>query len=151
MKTNYELRKDFSIFENENIAYLDNAATSQKPKCVLDALEKFYKKYNANPHRGAYNLSIKATEVLNKSRHRVAEFLNARFDEEIIFTKNATESLNLLAYSYGMDNIKSGDEIVLSIMEHHSMIVPFQKVAQAKNATLKYMYLNDDYQIDDKD
>lgn len=151
MKTNYELRKDFSIFESENIAYLDNAATSQKPKCVLEDIEKFYKKFNANPHRGAYGLSIKATEVLNKSRHKVAQFLNAKFDEEIIFTKNATESLNLLAYSFGMDNVKSGDEIVLSIMEHHSMIVPFQKVAQTKNAKLKYMYLDSDYQIDDKE
>ena len=151
MKTNYELRKDFPIFENQDVAYLDNAATSQKPQCVLDDLEKFYKKFNANPHRGAYSISIEATEVLNRSRHKVAEFLNAKYDEEIIFTKNATESLNLLAYSYGTQNVKKGDEIVLSIMEHHSMIVPFQRLAKAKNAELKYMYLDDDYQISDKE
>lgn len=151
MKTNYQIREDFTIFKNNDIAYLDSASTSQKPQCVLDSIKKFYEKFNANPHRGAYNLGIQATEVLNKSRHKVAEFLNAKYDEEIIFTKNATESLNLLAYCFGLDNICAGEEIVLSIMEHHSMIVPWQKVAKVKNAQLKYLYTNSDYQIDDSE
>ena len=98
-----DYKKDFPIFENRNISYLDSGATSQKPRIVLDAIDNFYKVNNANPHRGAYSLSIDATEVYENTRKKIAEFINARFPEEIIFSKNASESLNLVCYSYGLD------------------------------------------------
>ena len=142
---------DFSLLRNRKISYLDSGATTQKPNQVIEAVENFYKKNNANPHRGAYTLSIEATEAFESARSKVSTFINSRYPEEIIFTKNASESLNLLAYSYGLDNISSGDEIVLSIMEHHSNLVPWQKVAKTKGATLKYMYINDNYEISDEE
>ena len=151
MKSSLDIRKDFPIFNKEEIAYLDSGATSQKPKCVIDAVDDYYNTNNANAHRGAYNLSVKSTQIYEESRNKVAQFIGAQYPEETIFTKNATESLNLIAYSYGLENVNSGDEIVLSIMEHHSMIVPWQMVAKCKNAVLKYMYLNDDYKIDEKE
>lgn len=150
-KINYEIKKEFPIFDNNNFAYLDSGATSQKPKCVLDAMQNFYKTLNANAHRGTYSLSIKASNVIDQTRHKVAKLINAKFDEEIIFTKNATESLNLLAYSYGLTNLNNGDEVVLSIMEHHSMIVPFQQITKKTGSSLKYMYLDDNYQIADEE
>ena len=110
---------------------MDSGATTQKPIQVIKEVEKFYEKYNANPHRGAYTLSIEATELYENTRAKIANFINARYKEEIIFSKNATESLNLIAYSYGMDNLKKDDEVVLSIMEHHSNLVPWQKVTKA--------------------
>ncbi len=143
-----EIRKDFPIFDNNNIAYLDSGATSQRPRQVIEKVNKFYEKANSNPHRGSYKLSIEATQAYEGSRRKVAEFINAKYPEEIIFTKNATEALNLIAYSYGMDNIKNGDEIVISIMEHHSNLVPWQKVVKKNNATLKYMYINDNFELD---
>ena len=143
-----EIRKDFPIFDNNNIAYLDSGATSQRPRQVIEKVNKFYEKANSNPHRGSYKLSIEATQAYEGSRKKVAEFINAKYPEEIIFTKNATEALNLIAYSYGMDNIKNGDEIVISIMEHHSNLVPWQKVVKKNNATLKYMYINDNFELD---
>ena len=149
MKTSEEIKKDFPLLNKSDYVYLDSGATSQKPKQVIDTITDFYCKQNANPHRGAYELSIVASQVLDDARTSVRKLINAKRKEEIIFTKNATESLNLIAYSYGMKNINSGDEIVLSIFEHHSMIVPWQNVAKQKNATLKYMYLNNDYQLDD--
>lgn len=150
MKNINDIKKEFPIFEtNPNMVYLDSGATSQKPRCVNEAVEKFYDTENANPYRGAYNLSVKATKAYNDARHTVAEFINAKFDEEIIFTKNASEALNLVAYSYGMNNLEAGDEVVISIMEHHSNLVPWQKVTKSKNAVLRYMYINDDYEIDD--
>ena len=115
-----QIKKDFPILENKNITYLDSGATTQKPISVIKAVEDFCKNYNANPHRGAYTLSISATELYENTRTKIAKFINARHREEIIFSKNATESLNLIAYSYGMDNLKKDDEIILSIMEHHS-------------------------------
>ncbi len=151
MKSSLDIRKDFPIFDNENIAYLDSGATSQKPKCVIDAVDNYYNTSNANAHRGAYNLSVKSTQIYEDARARVAQFLGAEYPEEIVFTKNATESLNLIAYSYGLNNVSAGDEIVLSIMEHHSMIVPWQMVAKHNNAVLKYMYINDDFKIEDKE
>ena len=150
MKTGLDLKKDFPIFSEQDIAYLDSAATAQKPQCVIDAVKFFYSSKNANAHRGTYSLSVSASEILQQSRHKVAEFIGAE-DEEIIFTKNATEALNLVAYSYGLENVNCDDEIVLSIMEHHSMIVPFQNVAHVKNAKLQYLYLNDNYQIADEE
>ena len=104
-----EIRKDFPIF-NEDIVYLDSGATSQRPKQVIEKINEFYERANANPHRGSYKLSIEATEAYEGSRRKVAEFINAKHHEEVIFTKNATEALNLVAYSYGMDNIKQDDE-----------------------------------------
>lgn len=141
---NYEIKKDFPILENNKIVYLDSAATTQKPYQVVEALKKYYGYDNANPHRGAYKLSIRATEVYDEARLKVSKFINAKVPEEIVFTRNATESLNLLAYSYGMSNIKEGDTILISIMEHHSNLVPWQKVAKEKKAKLEYLYVNDD-------
>ena len=141
---NYEIRKDFKILENRNIAYLDSAATTQKPAQVLDAIKKYYENDNANPHRGAYSLSIRATEVYDEARKTVSDFINAEDSSNIVFTRNASESLNLIAYSYGLANIKEGDKIVLSIMEHHSNLVTWQNVAKSKNATLEYMYINEE-------
>lgn len=145
---NSQFKKDFPIFENTQIIYLDSAATSQKPKCVLEAMRSFYEKENANPYRGAYGLSVRATQSYNEARSVVAKFIGAKDASQIIFTKNATEALNLLAYSFGMDNLKKGDEVVLSIMEHHSNLVPWQKVTKAKKAKLSYLYLNDNFEID---
>ena len=142
-----DYKKDFPILNNRDIAYLDSGATTQKPKYVIDAIDEFYKKYNANPHRGAYELSIEATEKYESTRAKIAKFINARFPEEIIFSKNASESLNLIAYSYGLENLKPGDEIVISIMEHHSNLFPWQYVAKKTGATLKYMYINENFEL----
>ena len=130
------IKKDFPLLENRNITYLDSGATTQKPIQVINAIEEFYKKNNANPHRGAYTLSIEATEAYESTRQKIAKFINAKHPEEIIFSKNATESLNLIAYSYGMDNLKKDDEVVISIMEHHSNLVPWQKVTKATESKL---------------
>lgn len=146
-----EIKKDFPLLENRNIAYLDSGATTQKPKEVIEAIEKYYENSNANPHRGAYSLSIEATEQYENTRTKIAEFINAKHREEIIFSKNATESLNLIAYSYGMDNLKKDDEVVISIMEHHSNLVPWQKVTKATGSKLNYMYINDNYEISDEE
>ena len=148
---NDSLKKDFQILENRKIAYLDSGATTQKPIQVINAISDFYKKYNANPHRGAYSLSIEATEEYENTRTKIAKFINAKHREEIIFSKNATESLNLIAYSYGMDKLEKEDEIVLSIMEHHSNLVPWQKVSQRTGAKLKYMYINENFEISDEE
>ena len=146
-----EIRKDFPLLQNRKEVYLDSGATTQKPLEVIEAVDEYYKNYNANPHRGAYSLSVEATEKYEAVRAKVAKFINARYSEEIIFSKNATESLNLVAYSYGMDNVNSGDEVVLSIMEHHANLVPWQHVAKTKGATLKYMYMNDEYELTDEE
>ena len=146
-----EIKKDFPILENSNLTYLDSGATTQKPKQVIDKIEEFYNKYNANPHRGAYSLSVEATNEYENARVKIAKFINASKPEEVIFSKNATESLNLIAYSYGLENLKKDDEVVISIMEHHSNLVPWQKMTKAKNAKLKYMYVNDNYEIPDEE
>ena len=137
-----EIRKDFPIFsvkENECLVYFDSAATSQRPQCVIDAVADFYKRNNANPLRGLYDLSQRATDEYESSRAAVAKFINAKRTEEIIFTRNASESLNLIAYTYGMQNINEGDEIVVSIMEHHSNILPWQMVCNTKKAKLVWL------------
>lgn len=146
-----ELKKDFPLLENEDIAYLDSGATAQKPTKVINEVKEFYEKYNANPHRGAYNLSIEATERYENCRDKIQKFINAKHREEIIFSKNATESLNLIAYSYGLDNLKKDDEIVISIMEHHSNLVPWQKISKQTGSKLKYMYINDEFEISDEE
>ena len=142
-----DFRDDFPIFKNRDIAYLDSGATAQKPQMVIDAIDNFYDKFNANPHRGAYTLSIEATAMYEDTRAKIAKFINARHAEEIIFSKNASESLNLLAYSYGLDNLKKGDDVVISIMEHHSNLVPWQFVTQKTGSELKYMYINDEFEL----
>ena len=134
---------DFPILaadENGNrLVYLDSAATTQHPKQVLDAVVNYYNKDNANPHRGVYELAMRATDAHEGARHTVAEFFNAE-DDEIVFTQNTTEALNLVAYSYGMHFLHEGDEIVISVAEHHSNLVPWQRVAEATGAKLVYMY-----------
>lgn len=125
------------------IAYLDNSATTQKPESVVRSICGYYGGCNANPHRGVYELSVKATKVYENARIKVAKFLNVK-PQEIIFTKNATESLNLVAYSYGLNNLRGGDEILITIAEHHSNLVPWQRVAKATGATLNYIYLTAD-------
>ncbi len=144
-------KEDFPLLKNNDIVYLDSGATTQKPQYVLDKVNEFYEKYNANPHRGAYSLSMEATEVYENVRNKISKFINAKYAEEIIFSKNATESLNLIAYSYGLDNLKKDDEIVISIMEHHSNLVPWQKVAEKTEAKLNYMYINNDFEISDEE
>ena len=146
-----EIKKDFPILEDREIAYLDSGATTQKPIQVIKAVKEFYEKYNANPHRGAYTLSMEATEIYEDTRTKIAKFINAKHREEIIFSKNATESLNLIAYSYGIDNLKKDDEVVISIMEHHSNLVPWQKVTKATGSKLNYMYINEDFELSDEE
>lgn len=145
------IKSDFPLLKSRKITYLDSGATTQKPQYVIDKIEEFYKNYNANPHRGAYSLSIEATEEYENTRKKIAKFINARYSEEIIFSKNATESLNLLAYSYGMENLKKDDEVVISIMEHHSNLVPWQKVCNKTDAKLSYMYINNEFEISDEE
>ena len=141
-------RKEFPIFQNVENHYLDTAATSQKPKRVLDRIIEYYEKYNGNPGRGSHTLSIGASELLNDARETVKKFINAEKTEEIIFTKSTTESINLIAYSYGMEFINEGDEIVLGISNHHANIVPWQFVAKKKKAKIKYVDLDDYGQFD---
>ena len=144
---NKDLRKDFPIFENRDIVYLDSGATTQRPIQVIDAIDNFYKKNNANPHRGAYSLSIDATNKYENTRAKIAKFINAPKAEQIIFSKNASESLNLIAYSYGLTNLKKDDEGVISIMEHHSNLVPWQFVTKQTESKLSYMYINDNFEL----
>ena len=144
------IKKDFPILE-KGITYLDSGATTQKPIQVINAVDEYYKTMNANPHRGAYSLSIEATEIYENTRTKIAKFINAKSREEIIFSKNATESLNLIAYSYGMENLKKDDEIVISIMEHHSNLVPWQKVSKVTSSKLNYMYINSEFEIPDEE
>ena len=142
-----DYKKDFPVLMNRKVAYLDSGATTQKPQSVIDAVDNYYKEHNANPHRGAYSLSMEATEDYENGRDKVAKFINAS-REEVIFTKNASEALNLVAYSYGLDNLNENNEIVLSIMEHHSNLVPWQYVSRKTGAKLKYMYINDNFELD---
>ncbi len=132
------VRTDFPVFQRRNVVYLDNAATTQKPLCVIEAANEYYKKNNANPLRGLYELSIDATNAYEDARKAVARFIHAAAPENIVFTRNATESLNLIAYSYGMHFIKEGDEIIVSIAEHHSNMLPWRQVAKATGATITY-------------
>lgn len=133
-----KIRADFPII-NDTYSYLDNSATSQKPRQVLDAVRKYYEEENANPLRGLYDLSVIATEKYEDAREAVRKFINAKESAEIVFTRNASESLNLIAYSYGRNFIQEGDEIIVSVMEHHSNMLPWQQVAKAVGATIKYL------------
>ncbi|MEK9132375.1 MAG: cysteine desulfurase [Patescibacteria group bacterium] len=134
------LKADFPIFEkNPELVYLDSAATALKPKCVIDAINDYYSNYSANVHRGLYDLSEKATLAYEGARKTVAGFIHAKSQREIIFTKNATEGINLVAYSWGKKNLKSGDEIILTTMEHHSNIVPWQLVARENACAIRFV------------
>ena len=146
-----EIKKEFPILNNKDIAYLDSGATTQKPQYVIDKVKEYYENSNANPHRGAYSLSLEATELYENTRNKIAKFINAKHPEEIIFSKNATESLNLIAYSYGLDNLKKDDEVVISIMEHHSNLVPWQKMTKQTGSKLNYMYINENFELTDEE
>ena len=153
--TENKFLKDFPILfrkvDGKNFSYLDNSATTQKPESVVRAICGYYGGCNANPHRGVYELSVKATKIYEDTREKVKRFINAKSAAEIIFTKNATESLNLIAQSYGLQNLKAGDEILLTISEHHSNIVPWQIVANRTGAKLNYVYLEPDGNLSEKD
>jgi cysteine desulfurase/selenocysteine lyase len=143
-------RKDFPILDQEvhghPLVYLDNAATSQKPRAVIDALVHYYERDNANVHRGIHELSNRATDAFESARKRVAEFINAA-PEEIVYTRGATEAINLVASSWGNANVREGDVILLTEMEHHSNIVPWQPLAERTGATLRYLPVTDDEHI----
>ena len=137
MKRDY--RHDFPLLRENPIVYLDSAATAQRPDVVIEAEMEFYRKYNANPLRGLYSLGIEATDRYEEARECVAKFIHAASAKEIIFTRNATESLNLVAYSYGLSHLRKGDEIVVSILEHHSNQLPWRMVAEKTGAVVKYL------------
>lgn len=144
----YEIRKLFPILNQEvngnPLVYLDSAATSQKPVQVIETLEKYYREYNSNVHRGVHTLGTRATDGYEGAREKVRKFINASSIEEVIFTRGTTTSLNTVAASYGRAKLSEGDEIVISYMEHHSNIIPWQQVAKQTGATLKYLPLQED-------
>ena len=146
------VREDFPILaetvHGKPLVYFDNAATSQKPRCVVDAISDFYLRYNANVHRGVHLLSQKATDAFEATRGVVRQFLNARSDKEIVYVRGATEGLNLVARTYGEKNIGAGDEIIVSAMEHHSNIVPWQMLCDAKGARLRVIPMSDEGVLD---
>lgn len=141
------IREDFPILQQEMngkpLIYLDSAATSQKPEAVIQVLDEYYRKYNANIHRGVYYLAEEATARYEGARKKVQKFINAKSYREIIFTRNTTEAINLVAYAWGRKNVQAGDEIVATLLEHHSNIVPWQLLAQEKNAKLKFIDVDD--------
>jgi cysteine desulfurase/selenocysteine lyase len=145
------IRKQFPILDQEvngnPLVYLDSAATSQKPLAVIEATEKYYKEYNSNVHRGVHTLGTRATDGYEGAREKVRKFINAKSTEEIIFTRGTTTALNTVAASYGRANLKPGDEIVITYMEHHSNIIPWQQVAKETGATLKYISLTEDHAL----
>ena len=133
-------KENFPVFDKyKDLVYLDNSATQQKPGCVIDSVVKYYSEQNANPLRGLYELSIKATDAYENARKSVKDFIGASSTKEIIFTRNATESLNLIAFSWGQANISCGDEILVSISEHHSNLLPWQILAKQKGAVLRFL------------
>ncbi len=146
-----EVRKDFPILKRETdgkpLVYFDNAATSQKPQSVIDAISDYYSNYNANIHRGVYSISIQASEAYENAKIKVRDFINAGSEREIVFTRGTTEAINLIAYSYGLQNVNEGDEIIISEMEHHANIVPWQVLCEKKNAVLKVIPVNDNGEL----
>lgn len=151
----HEIRKQFPILDQKvngkQLVYFDSAATSQKPIQVIETLERYYKEYNSNVHRGVHTLGTKATDAYEGAREKVRKFINAKSMAEIIFTRGTTTALNTVAASYGLENVKEGDEIVISYMEHHSNIIPWQQVAKKTGATLKYLPLQPDGTISIED
>src|SRR2546425_3429599 len=146
------VRADFPILAREEngkrLVYLDNAATSQKPRKVLDAIQHYYHFHNANVHRGAYTLAVEATEAYEAGRTAVAGFVNAWAREAVVFTRGTTESINLVASSWGRANVQRGDRVVVTAMDHHSNIVPWQILCQEKGATLRMVEITEDGRID---
>jgi cysteine desulfurase/selenocysteine lyase len=142
------VRKDFPILDRKvhgrPLVYFDNAATTQKPRQVIQALVDYYENYNANIHRGLHKLAEEATEAYEASRAKVARFIKAPESRSVVFVRNTTEALNLVAYSWGHSNLEPGDEIVLSVMEHHSNLIPWQLIAQEKGATIRYLDIDED-------
>lgn len=142
------IREDFPILKRrvngKPLIYFDNAATSQKPIQVIETLDKYYREYNANIHRGIHKLAEEATIAHEEAREKIAKFINANRTEEIVFVRNATEAINLVAYAWGRANIKQGDKIVLTIMEHHSNIVPWQQLANEKGAKLEFIKIDEE-------
>ncbi len=146
MMTNF--KQDFPLLQSSDTAYLDNAATAQRPRAVLEAVDRFYRSHNANPLRGLYPLSVEATEDYENARQTVRKFIGAARGSEIIFTRNTTESINLVAYSYGLTHLHPGDEVVVSIMEHHSDMLPWQMVCRQTGAALRYLECEPDGSLD---
>lgn len=146
------VRRDFPYLEEEHpVIYLDNAATTQRPRQVLERMQQFYAHENANPLRGNHRLSLYATQAYEQAREHVARFIGAKSAREIVFTRNATESLNLIAYNYALYVLKPGDEVLITRMEHHSNCVNWQFTCQQSGATLRYVELGEDYQLDEAD
>jgi len=145
-----DYRRDFPLLMQNKVIYLDNAATSQRPQCVIDAEMDYYINHNANPLRGSYDLSIEATDIYENARIATQKFINAKSETEIIFTRNTSESINLVAYSYGLNFVGEGDEILVSIMEHHSNMLPWQMVSKKTGAILKYIDCEMDGRLDMK-
>ncbi len=148
--TGLDYRKDFPLLQTNRTIYIDNAATAQKPAVVIEAEKQFYEESNANPLRGFYPLSLRATEVYENARVTVRDFIHADSEKEIIFTRNTTEGLNLVAYSYACHHLKPGDEIAVTIMEHHSNLLPWQMAAQVTGATLRYLECEPDGTLTDE-
>ncbi len=148
--TELDYRKDFPLLQTNRTIYIDNAATAQKPAVVIEAEKQFYEESNANPLRGFYPLSLRATEVYENARVTVRNFIHADSEKEIIFTRNTTEGLNLVAYSYACHHLKPGDEIAVTIMEHHSNLLPWQMAAQVTGATLRYLECGPDGTLTDE-
>ncbi len=148
----FKVRADFPILNQEihgkPLIYLDNAATSQKPIAVLEALTHYYEHDNANVHRGVHTLSNRATDAYEGARDKVADFINAASRQEIVYTRNASEAINLVAYAWGMNTLQTGDEIILTVMEHHSNLIPWQFVAQRTGAVLKFVELTETEEFD---
>jgi len=140
-------KKDFPIFKNKNLVYLDSSATSQKPKVVLDAISDYYENYNANVRRGLYPIAEKATEKVEEVRRKVAKFINAKSEKEIIFVRNTTEAINLVMYAFGKQHVKKGDKIATTILEHHSNFVPWQQLALEKEADFQVLDFDKTYNI----
>src|SRR5204863_9046569 len=142
------IRPDFPILEQrvngKRVVYLDNAATSQKPRQVLEAMRRVFEEHNANIHRGVYEFSERTTAAFEEARAKVARFINAPSEREVIFVRNATEALNLVAYAWGRDNIKRGDRIVTTVLEHHSDFVPWQQLATEVGADIAVVDIDDD-------
>ncbi|MBL1174560.1 SufS family cysteine desulfurase [Pantanalinema sp. GBBB05] len=146
------VRADFPILQQQvhgkPLVYLDNAATSQKPIAVLNALRDYYEQDNSNVHRGVHTLSARATDAYEAARDKIAAFVNAASRQEIVYTRNASEAINLVAYSWGMNHLQRGDEIILTVMEHHSNLIPWQMVAQRTGAVLKFVELTETEEFD---
>ena len=140
------IRQDFPILKrqvnNYPLIYFDNAATTQKPRQVIDAISDFYENHNANVHRAVHTLSLEATDLYEKSREKIAKFINAKESSEVVFVRGTTEAINLVAYSWGLNNLCKGDEVLVSLMEHHSNIVPWEITSKLRGFTIKYANVN---------